>query len=48
MCLLIKTLAVDFEQLQPSVAGLVLLSQYFDGTRDRRAAAAPIKFRQMF
>ncbi len=35
----------DFEQLQhlTSAAGLVLLSRYFDGTGDRKAAAAPIK-----
>ncbi len=48
MCLFIKTLAADFEQMQPSAAGLVSLSQYFDGTRDSREAAAPIKFGQMF
>ncbi len=47
---IIKALAADFKQMQhlTMAAGLVLLSQYLDGTCDRKAAAAPIKVRQMF
>ncbi len=49
-CVVIKAFAADFEQLQrlTSAAGLVLLSRYFDGTCDRKAAAAPINVGQMF
>ncbi len=48
-CVVIKALVADFEQLQrlTSAAGLVLLSRYFDGACDRKAAAAPIKVGQM-
>ncbi len=48
-CVVIKTLAVDFEQLQrlTSAAGLILLSRYFDAKRDRQAAAVKIKVGQM-
>ncbi len=46
----IKAFADDFEQMQglTYVAGLILLLRYFDGTWDHKAAAAPIKVRQMF
>ncbi len=49
-CVVIEALATNFGQLQhlTSAAGLVLLSQYFDGTCDCKAAAAPIKVGQIF
>ncbi len=49
MCIVIKAFTFGFEQLQclNLAAGLVLLSQYFDGTCDCKAAAAPIKVGQI-
>ncbi len=49
-CVVIKAFAADFEHQQrlTSVAGLVLLSRYFDATCDCKAAAALIKVGRMF
>ncbi len=48
-CVVIKALVADLSNCSAltSAAGLVLLSRYFDGACDRKAAAAPIKVGQM-